>query len=103
MRTLPYALAAVCCLLSSCCVGQTASDLVNPLVGAAAQGQTFPIAGVLFAMTDWTPQTRDGEKKSVAPYYATDTHIQGFRGSHFLSGSCTRTMATSPSCRSPAS
>jgi putative alpha-1,2-mannosidase len=26
----------------------------------------------------------------VAPYYAADTHIQGFRGSHYLSGSCTQ-------------
>jgi len=41
-----------------------------------------------FAMTQWTPQTREGETKCVAPYYAADTKIQGFRGSHFLSGSC---------------
>lgn len=67
-----------------------ATDLVNPMVGTAAQGQTFPIAGVPFAMTDWTPQTRDGEAKCIAPYYASDTRFQGFRGSHFLSGSCTQ-------------
>jgi len=65
-------------------------DLVDPLVGTAAQGQTFPAAGVPFAMTQWTPQTRDGEKKCTAPYYFADTHIEGFRGSHFLSGSCTQ-------------
>ncbi len=41
-------------------------------------------------MTQWTPQTRDGEAKCIAPYYANDTRIQGFRGSHFLSGSCTQ-------------
>jgi predicted alpha-1,2-mannosidase len=39
-------------------------------------------------MTSWTPQTRAGEIKCVAPYYYVDTRIQGFRGSHFLSGSC---------------
>ena len=39
-------------------------------------------------MTSWSPQTRAGEVKCVAPYYYTDTKIQGFRGSHFLSGSC---------------
>jgi predicted alpha-1,2-mannosidase len=72
------------------CAGQQVADLVNPLVGTAAEGQTFPIAGVPFAMTDWTPQTRDGETKCVAPYYFADTRIQGFRGSHFLSGSCTQ-------------
>jgi predicted alpha-1,2-mannosidase len=72
------------------CAGQRLTDLVNPLVGTAGQGQTFPIAGVPFAMTDWTPQTRDGEAKCVAPYYSDDKRIQGFRGSHFLSGSCTQ-------------
>jgi len=71
-------------------VAQADSDLVNPLVGTAAEGQTFPAAGVPFAMTDWTPQTRDGETKCIAPYYAADTRLEGFRGSHFMSGSCTQ-------------
>ena len=66
------------------------ADLVNPLIGTANDGQTFPVAGVPFAMTDWTPQTRDGETKCVAPYYSADTKIQGFRGSHWMSGSCTQ-------------
>jgi predicted alpha-1,2-mannosidase len=90
MRSLPLVLAVPLFLVTLRCSAQALSDLVNPLVGAAAQGQTFPIAGVPFAMTDWTPQTRDGENKCVAPYYAADTRIQGFRGSHFLSGSCTQ-------------
>ncbi len=63
-------------------------DRVHPLVGTANEGQTYPAAGVPFAMTHWTPQTRAGEIKCVAPYYYKDSHIQGFRGSHFLSGSC---------------
>jgi predicted alpha-1,2-mannosidase len=63
-------------------------DEVNVMIGTAAEGQTFPAAGVPFAMTQWTPQTRAGEVKCIAPYYAADTRIQGFRGSHFLSGSC---------------
>lgn len=66
------------------------ADLVNPMIGTAGEGQTFPTAGVPFSMTDWTPQTRAGEIKCVAPYYAADTRLQGFRGSHFLSGSCTQ-------------
>jgi len=66
------------------------SELVNPLIGTANEGQTFPVAGVPFAMTDWTPQTRDGETKCVAPYYFADKRIQGFRGSHWMSGSCTQ-------------
>src|SRR5579884_1644119 len=66
------------------------SDRVNPLIGTAHDGQTYPVAGVPFAMTDWTPETRRGETKCVAPYYAADRRIEGFRGSHFLSGSCTQ-------------
>jgi predicted alpha-1,2-mannosidase len=70
--------------------GRNASvvDDVNGLIGTAAEGQTFPATGVPFAMTQWTPQTRAGEVKCVSPYYVADTRIQGFRGSHFLSGSC---------------
>ena len=68
----------------------TPADAVNPLIGTAGDGQTLPAAGVPFGMTQWTPQTRDGEAKCIAPYYEKDTRIQGFRGSHFLSGSCTQ-------------
>lgn len=64
------------------------TSLVHPLVGTANAGQTFPAAGVPFAMTYWTPQTRAGEVKCIAPYYFADEKIQGFRGTHFISGSC---------------
>jgi predicted alpha-1,2-mannosidase len=64
------------------------ADQVNPIVGTANDGQTFPAAGVPFGMTQWTPQTQASEAKCIAPYYYKDTRIQGFRGSHFLSGSC---------------
>jgi predicted alpha-1,2-mannosidase len=91
-----FVLPAVLLLLApgicSPAVAQTAnsslSDEVNVMVGTDAGGQTFPATGVPFAMTQWTPQTRAGEDKCVAPYYASDTRIQGFRGSHYLSGSC---------------
>jgi len=63
-------------------------DVVHPLVGTQNEGQTYPAVGAPFAMTHWTPQTRAGETKCIAPYYFTDEKIQGFRGSHFLSGSC---------------
>ncbi len=41
-----------------------------------------------FGMISWTPQTRAGETKCIAPYYFDDERIQGIRASHFLSGSC---------------
>lgn len=88
---------------------QTESGLihyVDPLVGTAAsttesarkhseagselKGQTFPAVGVPHGMTQWTPQTRATENKCIAPYYYRDSLFQGFRGSHWLSGSCTQ-------------
>jgi predicted alpha-1,2-mannosidase len=72
-------------------IAQTqAVDWVNEYIGTANQGQTFPSTAPPFAMTQWTPQTREGNVKCIAPYYYADTRIQGFRGSHFLSGSCTQ-------------
>jgi len=69
---------------------QTPVDSVNEYIGTANEGQTFPATGTPFAMTQWTPQTRAGNVKCVSPYYFADTRIQGFRGSHFLTGSCTQ-------------
>ncbi|WP_375436558.1 GH92 family glycosyl hydrolase [uncultured Hymenobacter sp.] len=79
---------------------------VNPLVGTAVsttesarrhseagselKGQTFPAVGVPHGHTHWTPQTRATENKCVSPYYFEDQKIQGFRGSHWMSGSCTQ-------------
>ncbi len=65
-------------------------DSVDEYIGTANEGQTYPATGMPFAMTQWTPQTREANTKCVSPYYFTDTRIQGFRGSHFLSGSCTQ-------------
>ena len=80
----------ICTQAASQAADLSLSDEVNVMIGTAAEGQTFPATGVPFAMTQWTPQTRASEGKCVAPYYAADTRIQGFRGSHFLSGSCTQ-------------
>ncbi|MBA4411215.1 MAG: hypothetical protein Q8S54_15490 [Bacteroidota bacterium] len=55
-----------------------------------ALGQVTPAVSTPFGMTQWTPQTRDSEKKCVSPYHFSDTKIQGFRGSHWLGGSCTQ-------------
>jgi predicted alpha-1,2-mannosidase len=86
----PLFLLIACPPIVLCQSRSLAVDQVNVMIGTAADGQTFPAVGVPFAMTQWTPQTRAGELKCVAPYYASDTRIQGFRGSHFLSGSCTQ-------------
>ena len=66
------------------------ADSVNPLVGTANEGNTFPGVGVPFGMTAWTPATAATEKKGVIPYVYKAGRIVGFRGSHFLSGSATQ-------------
>jgi len=85
--------------------GKTLIDYVDPFIGTGpartpgalrhsekleANAQVVPAVTMPFGMTNWTPQTRDTEKKCLAPYYYTDSLIQGFRGSHWLSGSCTQ-------------
>ena len=101
-----------CCLAFWACsspqISSTNSLLsyVNPLIGTAPattasaqrhsesgselRGQTYPAVGVPFGMTQWTPQTRATEQKCLSPYYYQDDSLQGFRASHWMSGSCTQ-------------
>jgi predicted alpha-1,2-mannosidase len=58
--------------------------------GTEQLANTIPAVGIPFGMTQWTPQTRLTEQKCVAPYYYKDSLFTGFRGSHWLSGSCTQ-------------
>lgn len=53
-------------------------------------GQTLPAVLEPNGMNFWTPQTRDTEKKCVAPYYYKDSLMQGFRNSHWIVGGCTQ-------------
>jgi predicted alpha-1,2-mannosidase len=76
---------------------------VNPISGTAASttesalkhgtpeanfGSTVPSVCTPFAMTQWTPQTQASEAKCIPPYYYKDDSFSGFRGSHWISGSC---------------
>lgn len=53
-------------------------------------GQTIPAVLEPNGMNFWTPQTRDTERKCIAPYYYRDTLLQGFRNSHWVNGGCTQ-------------
>jgi predicted alpha-1,2-mannosidase len=64
--------------------------LVDPRIGTAHDGQTYPVVGMPFGMTGWTPETQATEKKCLSPYYYKYDKLTGFRGSHWLSGSCTQ-------------
>lgn len=58
--------------------------------GTEARANTIPAVTLPFAMTQWTAQTRLTEKKCVPPYSYRDYLLTGFRGSHWISGSCTQ-------------
>ncbi len=51
-------------------------------------GQTIPAVTAPFGMTQWTPQTQSTETKCIAPFYWGSPFIQGFRATHWTSGSC---------------
>ncbi len=72
----------------------TASAKAHSEAGSELKGQTIPVVGVPHGMTQWTPQTRATEKKCIAPYYFDDTKFQGFRGTHWLNGSCVQDYGT---------
>ncbi|WP_374166083.1 GH92 family glycosyl hydrolase [Arcticibacter sp. MXS-1] len=71
-------------------ISTTESALRYSQDGSELRGQTFPAVGVPHGMTSWTPQTQATETKCISPYYYEDKKIQGFRASHWLSGSCTQ-------------
>ncbi len=97
-----------CCMFPVTLLAQDSNKLlqyVQPLVGTANStttaalkhgegtehlANTIPAVGVPFGMTQWTPQTRTTEEKCVAPYYYKDQKLSGFRGTHWISGSCTQ-------------
>lgn len=88
---------------------QNLVQYVNPLIGTAKtttisglrhgsgtenNAQVYPAVTIPFGMTNWTAQTQNSENKCVSPYYYKDAIITGFRGSHWLSGSCTQDYGT---------
>lgn len=58
--------------------------------GTEELGQTLPAVLAPHGMNFWTPQTRDTERKCVAPYYYADSLLQGLRNSHWIVGGCTQ-------------
>ena len=77
--------------LSGTAGSTTAAALKHSESGGTEQNaNTIPGVGLPFAMTQWTAQTRRTEIKCQPPYYYKDSLLSGFRGTHWLSGSCTQ-------------
>jgi len=106
MRQITINVLAGLLLLPSTIFAQSLVQYVDPLIGTAPattesakknseagselKGQTFPGVGRPFGMTQWTPETRTTEDKCISPYYFNDQYVTGFRGTHWMSGSCTQ-------------
>ena len=102
----------ICIALASCQLPDNSAilsepvDYVDPFIGTGSsttisalrhseadnepRGQTFPAVGFPFGMTQWTPQTQHTENKCFSPFYYQSDSLNGFRGSHWMSGSCTQ-------------
>ncbi|CAN5705954.1 GH92 family glycosyl hydrolase [soil metagenome] len=76
--------------LSGTAPSTTVSAIKHSEEGSEANANTIPAVTLPFAMTQWTAQTRTTEVKCQPPYYYKDSMISGFRGTHWLSGSCTQ-------------
>ncbi|MFN8252472.1 MAG: GH92 family glycosyl hydrolase [Ferruginibacter sp.] len=76
--------------LSGTAPATTLSALKHSEAGSEKNANTIPAVTLPFAMTQWTPQTRQTENKCIPPYYYKDSLFTGFRGSHWISGSCTQ-------------
>ncbi len=68
----------------------TVSAVKHSEGGTEQNANTIPAVTLPFAMTQWTPQTRTTEVKCLPPYFYKDSKLSGFRGTHWLSGSCTQ-------------
>jgi predicted alpha-1,2-mannosidase len=66
----------------------TTAALKHSEAGSEKNANTIPAVGVPFGMTQWTPQTRTTETKCIPPFFYKDSVINGFRGTHWISGSC---------------
>lgn len=76
--------------LSGTAPSTTLAALKHSEAGSEKNANTIPAVGLPFGMTQFTPQTRLTENKCIPPYFYKDSLFTGFRGSHWLSGSCTQ-------------
>jgi len=61
----------------------TPYDAVNPFIGTAGGGNTFPGASLPFGMVQWSPDTNQD-----AWYFYNDKQIQGFSLTHISGAGC---------------
>ena len=92
-------------ITASCNINKSVNYIqyIDPLIGTGrattvsaeeksgdhvGNGQTIPAVTAPFGMTQWVPQIQASERKCQAPFYSGTMALQGFRATHWLSGSC---------------
>ncbi|MCX6134240.1 MAG: GH92 family glycosyl hydrolase [Ignavibacteriales bacterium] len=74
-----------CCAISTALAQRNLTRLVNPFVGTAKNGHTYPGATVPFGMVQLSPDTRTEGWDACSGYHYSDSSILGFSHVH-LSG-----------------
>lgn len=74
--------------LSGTAPSTTISTLKHSEAGSEKNANTIPAVCLPFGMTQWTAQTSFTENKCIPPYNFSDSLFSGFRGTHWISGSC---------------
>ncbi|MGZ3955083.1 MAG: GH92 family glycosyl hydrolase [Flavisolibacter sp.] len=74
--------------LSGTAPSTTLSSVKHSDAGSERNANTIPAVCLPFGMTQWTPQTNATENKCIPPYEFLDTLFSGFRGTHWINGSC---------------
>ncbi|MGZ3844636.1 MAG: GH92 family glycosyl hydrolase [Flavisolibacter sp.] len=74
--------------LSGTAPSTTPSSVKHSEAGSERNANTIPAVCLPFGMTQWTPQTNATENKCIPPYEFLDTLFSGFRGTHWINGSC---------------
>ena len=104
-RTVPFfAICLALVLLCGCKQGPTLAGLVDPMIGTAYNGHTFPGATVPFGMVSPSPDTGLNDWQHCAGYHHDDDWILGFSQTH-MSGTGAPDMCDlllMPVCGEPA-
>ncbi|MEI7801166.1 MAG: GH92 family glycosyl hydrolase [Bacteroidota bacterium] len=75
-------------LLTSCSHEKSPVESVDPFIGTAGTGHTFPGACVPFGMVQLSPDTKTTGWEHCSGYHSDDSTIQGFSHTHLSGTGC---------------
>jgi putative alpha-1,2-mannosidase len=84
-----FFLPLIICVYNQNLYAQQLAEYVNPMIGTAATGHTYPGASAPFGMVQLSPDTRkDGSWEGCSGYYYPDSVIYGFSHTHLSGTGC---------------